>query len=62
MTATRVSGNQLDKLGKRLMQPGQISASDYELLAQVDEMYGTAAASVVRRLRDLGFPADRAGL
>lgn len=60
MAASRVSGNQLDKLGKRLMQPGQISESDYELLAQVDEMYGAAAAIVVGCLRDLGFqPTER---
>lgn len=61
MAATRVSGNQLDKLGKRLMQPGQISASDYELLACVDEMYGAAATIVVGQLRDLGFDSTMRG-
>lgn len=61
MAATRVSGNQLDKLGKRLMQPGQISASDYELLARVDEIYGAATTIVVERLRGLGYEPTMRG-
>jgi Region found in RelA / SpoT proteins len=52
-----ISGSQLDKLGKRLAQPGPISDEDYELLARVAQIYQVLADKVQERLQRLGFEA-----
>jgi hypothetical protein len=56
-----ISGNQLDKLGKRLAQPGPISDEDYELLARVAQVYQAVADRVQERLRSLGFEPTTRG-
>lgn len=55
--ARPISGNQLDKLGRRLAEPGPISDNDYELLSRVADAYQAMADKVEERLRDLGFQA-----
>jgi hypothetical protein len=52
-----ISGNQLDKLGRRLALPGPISDEDYELLSRVADAYQDVADRVEQRLRDLGLNA-----
>lgn len=56
-----ISGNQLDKLGKRLAQPGPISNDDYQLLAQVAEFYQAVTDKVQGRLQRLGFEPTTRG-
>lgn len=52
-----ISGNQLNKLGKRLALPGPISDSDYGLLAQVAQHYQIVLDIVEAKLSRLGFQA-----
>ena len=56
-----LSGNQLDKLGKRLAQPGPISDGDYVLLGQVAQAYQAMTDRVQERLRNLGFEPTTRG-
>jgi hypothetical protein len=56
-----LSGNQLDKLGRRLAGPGPISDADYELLGQVAEFYQAVTDTVQERLRDIGFEPTTRG-
>jgi hypothetical protein len=56
-----ISGNQLNKLGKRLADEGPISDEDYELLGQVAEFYQAVTDTVQERLRNLGFEPTTRG-
>lgn len=56
-----LSGNQLDKLGKRIAALGPISDEDYELLGQVAEFYQAVTDTVQGRLRDIGFEPTTRG-
>src|SRR5580658_8046065 len=55
-----ISRNQLDKLGKRLAQPGSIMPEDYQLLERVLEHYGSVLAVVEVKINRLGLrPTQR---
>lgn len=56
-----ISGNQLDKLGKRLAQGEAISDEDYELLGRVAETYQALTDQVQERLQALGFDPTTRG-
>lgn len=56
-----ISGNQLDKLGKRLAEHAVISEEDYELLARVAEFYQAVTDKVQDRLQALGFEPTTRG-
>ena len=56
-----ISGNQLDKLGKRLAQHAAISDEDYELLARVAEFYQAVTDKVQERLQALGLEPTTRG-
>ena len=53
----RMSGKQLNKLGKRLASPEPITDEDYVLLAQVAEDYQAVLDKVEERLQSLGYQA-----
>jgi Region found in RelA / SpoT proteins len=53
----RISGKQLNKLGKRLASREPITDADYALLAQVAEDYQAVLDKVEARLQDLGYQA-----
>jgi hypothetical protein len=50
-----ISRTALDRLGKRLIDPGGISAADAELFGQILQAYDQTLADVCERLEKLGY-------